>query len=108
VDATYRFSTYRDAMEAVHNFEGVLLACLVIAFEEVTARSNLFERIEVRWWICAFCARSVRVSVNVCAWLRRVCDLSERDRAGVGYMRRCSTAAEMPRAVSVSMPCLEC
>jgi hypothetical protein len=39
-------------MEAVHNFEGVLLACLVIAFEEVTARSNLFERIEVRWRVC--------------------------------------------------------
>jgi hypothetical protein len=43
-------------MEAVHNFEGVLLACLVIAFEEVTARSNLFERIEVRWWVCC-CVR---------------------------------------------------
>jgi hypothetical protein len=53
---THRFSTYRDAMEAVHNFEGVLLACLVIAFEEVTARSNLFERIEVRRWVCC-CVR---------------------------------------------------
>lgn len=39
---------YRDIMEAVHQYEGVLLACLVIAFEEVTATSTLFERIEVR------------------------------------------------------------
>jgi hypothetical protein len=56
-------------MEAVHNFEGVLLACLVIAFEEVTARSNLFERIEVRWWICAFCAY---IYICVCVAARRV------------------------------------
>jgi hypothetical protein len=42
-----RFAKYRDVMEAVHNFHGVLLACLVLAFEEVSASSSLFERIEV-------------------------------------------------------------
>ena len=43
----YRFAKYRDAMEAVHNFEGVLLACLILAFEEVSATSSLFDRIQV-------------------------------------------------------------
>lgn len=43
-----RFARYRDAMEAVHNFEGVLLACLMLAFEETTAAGGgTYEKIKV-------------------------------------------------------------
>jgi hypothetical protein len=35
-------------MEAVHNFEGVLLACLMLAFEETTAAGGgTYEKIKV-------------------------------------------------------------
>jgi hypothetical protein len=51
--ARCRFAKYRDVMEAVHNFHGVLLACLVLAFEEVSASSSLFERIQVSRCVCA-------------------------------------------------------
>jgi hypothetical protein len=79
-------------MEAVHNFEGVLLACLVIAFEEVTARSNLFERIEVRWWLRC-CVRVLCVYLYMCV---RGCDagaicLSAAVRLCYRYRMRCVT-----------------
>ena len=31
-----RFAKYREVREALHNFEGVLLACLALAFEELS------------------------------------------------------------------------
>ena len=31
-----RFARYREVREALHNFDGVLLACLALAFEELS------------------------------------------------------------------------
>jgi hypothetical protein len=70
-----RFAKYRDVMEAVHNFHGVLLACLVLAFEEVSASSSLFERIEV--------SRAVSLLLFV-VWAR--CSVRFASRASVKFI----------------------
>lgn len=37
------FAKYRDLKEAVHNYEGTVAACLVIAYEDLSMEMNLEE-----------------------------------------------------------------
>ena len=41
-----RFAKYREVREALHNFEGVLLACLALAFEELSPHLQFMSEVK--------------------------------------------------------------
>jgi hypothetical protein len=42
---TCRFARFRDVREAIHQFEGVVAACIVIAYEELSKTMVGFEKL---------------------------------------------------------------
>lgn len=69
-----RFAKYREVREALHNFEGVLLGCLVIAFEELSPHLLFAPEVLLStcmWWCFQQCAVSYGVGFN--AFRRREC-----------------------------------
>jgi hypothetical protein len=46
----YSFAVYRDAMESIHNYSGILLACLVIGLEDVGADVAMFDEVSDNPW----------------------------------------------------------
>lgn len=51
---SYRFAKYREVREALHNFEGVLLACLALAFEELSPHLQFMSEVCVCLCLCLF------------------------------------------------------